>query len=303
MLPLIQQVAAAKGVPIIDVDTPTASHTELFPDGVHPNDTGYALVAQVMHDGLLRVPQVTLTRPTAGAVLAGPAVAMAADASGGTVAITGVELFRAMGAAQPTSIARVTAAPFTTTWSNATPGTYQLTAKATDSTGAAATSAAVTVTVTAGSDAGSGAQGGASGAGGTGVGGSTLADAGRDGTGGSAASTDAGRDAAGAGGSMAAAEDAGRDAAGAGGSGGGGADAASDAPIGVDAGTITSSGSGCSCRLAAGERGESGGVVGLLLATIAFFSLRARPRRRPRSFHRGSNGQHLKSLAAGAVEE
>ena len=56
MLPLLQQVAAAKGLPVIDVDTPTASHPELFPDGVHPNDTGYALVAQVMHDGLLRVP-------------------------------------------------------------------------------------------------------------------------------------------------------------------------------------------------------------------------------------------------------
>ena len=53
MLPLIRQVAAAKGVPVIDVDTPTAPHPELFPDGVHPNDTGYALIAQVIHDGLL----------------------------------------------------------------------------------------------------------------------------------------------------------------------------------------------------------------------------------------------------------
>ena len=53
ILPLIRQVAAAKGVPVIDVDTPTAPHPELFPDGVHPNDTGYALVAQVIHDGLL----------------------------------------------------------------------------------------------------------------------------------------------------------------------------------------------------------------------------------------------------------
>ncbi len=53
ILPLIQQVATAKGVPIIDVDTPTASRSNLFPDGVHPNDTGYALVAKVMHDGLL----------------------------------------------------------------------------------------------------------------------------------------------------------------------------------------------------------------------------------------------------------
>ena len=54
IIPLINQVAAAKKLPVIDVDTPTASHSELFPDGVHPNDTGYALVAQVMHDGLLR---------------------------------------------------------------------------------------------------------------------------------------------------------------------------------------------------------------------------------------------------------
>ncbi len=54
IIPLIQQVAAAKGLPVIDVDTPTASQSKLFPDGVHPNDTGYALVAQVMHDGLLR---------------------------------------------------------------------------------------------------------------------------------------------------------------------------------------------------------------------------------------------------------
>jgi lysophospholipase L1-like esterase len=53
ILPLIQQVATAKGVPIIDVDTPTAPLSNLFPDGVHPNDTGYALIAQVMYDGLL----------------------------------------------------------------------------------------------------------------------------------------------------------------------------------------------------------------------------------------------------------
>lgn len=54
IIPLIKQVAAAKSLPVIDVDTPTASHSEMFPDGVHPNDAGYQLVAQVMHDGLLR---------------------------------------------------------------------------------------------------------------------------------------------------------------------------------------------------------------------------------------------------------
>jgi MYXO-CTERM domain-containing protein len=54
ILPLIQQVAATKGLPVIDVDTPTASQSALFPDGVHPNDKGYMLLAQVMHDGLLQ---------------------------------------------------------------------------------------------------------------------------------------------------------------------------------------------------------------------------------------------------------
>jgi lysophospholipase L1-like esterase len=53
IIPVIKQVAADKGIPIIDVDTPTTGHPELFPDGVHPNDNGYKLVAQVMHDGLL----------------------------------------------------------------------------------------------------------------------------------------------------------------------------------------------------------------------------------------------------------
>ena len=53
ILPIIKQVAATKNLPVIDVDTPTAGHSELFPDGVHPNDTGYRLLAQVMHDGLL----------------------------------------------------------------------------------------------------------------------------------------------------------------------------------------------------------------------------------------------------------
>ncbi len=53
MLPIIKQVAATKNLPVIDVDTPTAGHSELFPDGVHPNDAGYRLLAQVMHDGLL----------------------------------------------------------------------------------------------------------------------------------------------------------------------------------------------------------------------------------------------------------
>lgn len=53
VLPLIKQVAAEKGLPTIDINTPTTGHPDYFIDGVHPTDAGYALIAQWMHDGLL----------------------------------------------------------------------------------------------------------------------------------------------------------------------------------------------------------------------------------------------------------
>ena len=86
ILPLIQQVATAKGMPIIDVDTPTASRSNLFPDGVHPNDTGYALVAQIMHDGLLSASGAGGQSGSAGASGQG---GMGATGSGGRGAMNG----------------------------------------------------------------------------------------------------------------------------------------------------------------------------------------------------------------------
>ena len=53
ILPLIKQVAQEKQLPIIDLNTPTSGHPEYFNDGVHPTDAGYALVAGLVHDGLL----------------------------------------------------------------------------------------------------------------------------------------------------------------------------------------------------------------------------------------------------------
>lgn len=53
ILPLIKQVAAEKNLPTIDLNTPTTGHPEYFGDGVHPTDAAYALVATLMHDGLL----------------------------------------------------------------------------------------------------------------------------------------------------------------------------------------------------------------------------------------------------------
>src|SRR6185369_6542012 len=51
--PIIRQVATQKGMPIIDIHTPTAGHPEYFQDGVHPTDAGYMVLAQLMHAGLL----------------------------------------------------------------------------------------------------------------------------------------------------------------------------------------------------------------------------------------------------------
>jgi len=53
ILPLIKQLALEKDLPTIDLNTPTTGHPEYFGDGVHPTDAGYALVAGLMHDGLL----------------------------------------------------------------------------------------------------------------------------------------------------------------------------------------------------------------------------------------------------------
>jgi lysophospholipase L1-like esterase len=190
--PTLMQVAMQKGLPTIDVHTPTG-HPEYFTDGVHPTDAGYVVVAQIMYDGLLRVPQVTLTAPAAGAMVSGAAVNLSVAASGGTVPITSVQFLSGT-----TSIAASTQAPFMATWTNAAPGPHTLTAKATDKTGATATSAPVAITVltnggTGGENGGGGAGGVAAGgqggisSGGTGGAGTGGADTGGAGTGGAGA--------------------------------------------------------------------------------------------------------------------
>jgi acyl-CoA thioesterase-1 len=54
IVPLIKQLAQEEQLPTIDLNTPTSNHDEYFVDGVHPNDAGYAIVAQIFHDGLLQ---------------------------------------------------------------------------------------------------------------------------------------------------------------------------------------------------------------------------------------------------------
>lgn len=53
IVPILRQVAVAKGVPTIDVNGAMTGHAELFSDGVHPNDQGYSVLARVIEDALL----------------------------------------------------------------------------------------------------------------------------------------------------------------------------------------------------------------------------------------------------------
>jgi acyl-CoA thioesterase-1 len=169
-IPLLQQVAKAKGLPLVDVNTPTfvPMPTSLFTDGVHPNDAGALLIAQVMHEGLLRVPSVSVTAPVEGASVAGP-ISLTADASGGTVAITQVEFFDGT-----SSLGVAKQSPFSIVLENPTIGDHSVTARATDATSAAATSSAVAFHVDALGTTGAGGAATSTGtSAGTGAGGTT----------------------------------------------------------------------------------------------------------------------------------
>lgn len=91
-----------------------------------------------------RPPTVSLTAPASGTIYTAPAsitlTANAADRDG----IARVEFY-----AGATQIGTSVSAPYAITWDAAPAGTYSLTARATDSLGASATSAAVSITVKA----------------------------------------------------------------------------------------------------------------------------------------------------------
>jgi hypothetical protein len=88
-------------------------------------------------------PAVTLTQPANGASFAAPAtVGLAAIASDADGTIAKVEFLNGA-----TKLGEDTSAPYTFTWSGAGPGSYTLSARATDDSGQAVTSAPATITV------------------------------------------------------------------------------------------------------------------------------------------------------------
>ena len=52
--PIIQQVAAQRKLPTIDLHTALSGKPGLFPDGIHPNAQGAALMAETIHAALTR---------------------------------------------------------------------------------------------------------------------------------------------------------------------------------------------------------------------------------------------------------
>jgi hypothetical protein len=88
------------------------------------------------------LPMVALTSPVAGDTFAaGGTIVLNATASSAGGAITKVDFYRD----GTTLLGSVTTAPYVLSWAGATPGTYSITAKATDARGAFATSANVNV--------------------------------------------------------------------------------------------------------------------------------------------------------------
>jgi lysophospholipase L1-like esterase len=52
--PAIREVAAERGVPLIDLDAPLRGRPELFPDGLHPNAGGSKIIAREVYRAVRR---------------------------------------------------------------------------------------------------------------------------------------------------------------------------------------------------------------------------------------------------------
>ena len=59
---ILRTVAAAHRVPVIDPVLALAGHPEYFPDGVHPNAAGAAVLAQVVADALRAAPVLAVAK-------------------------------------------------------------------------------------------------------------------------------------------------------------------------------------------------------------------------------------------------
>jgi acyl-CoA thioesterase-1 len=61
IIPAIEQVASQTNLPLIDVYTPLLNHSEYFRDGVHLNDEGSQVIANIIYNALVLQSKSSLT--------------------------------------------------------------------------------------------------------------------------------------------------------------------------------------------------------------------------------------------------
>ena len=139
---LISSDATAPYTAIITATTVgTISLTAVATDNSGATTTSTAIAVTVKAPNV--APNVSLTSPIVGTTLTAPAtIAIAATATDVDGTIAKVDFYNGT-----TLISSTTTAPYTATIANAVAGTYSITAKATDNSGAVTTSVAVSVTV------------------------------------------------------------------------------------------------------------------------------------------------------------
>ena len=143
-LALIAQIGADERVPVIDAHTGTVGRRELFGDGIHPNNAGYEVMANLIQIGLEREPVVQLTSAAPEVREDMPLLLSATPDAAATVNWTQVEFFL-----EETSLGIVNEQPFELRWMPPGIGAHLITARATDTTGATGSSAAIRVSVLA----------------------------------------------------------------------------------------------------------------------------------------------------------
>ena len=128
ILPLLRTCAAQKNASAIDVFSAMKGHKEWFADGVHPNDQGYAALADVVAMALKRIPAAVMTVPRERSANASLAITIEATAAYGNVGK--IELL-----AGTDVIGSATTSPATIDWQPPANGSYMLSARITDSGG------------------------------------------------------------------------------------------------------------------------------------------------------------------------
>jgi RHS repeat-associated protein len=107
--------------------------------------TATSVPATILVNAVNTPPTVSITAPTTNASSAAPAtITVSANAADSDGTVAKVEFFNG-----DALIGTAATAPYSTTWNNVSPGSYTITAKATDNQGGTAVSGAVTVNVVA----------------------------------------------------------------------------------------------------------------------------------------------------------